>query len=175
MSYFLHRSNHTTLPSLQILVSLQAKRILYGIIIFPSALPLLIKIQLKVAMIWKTILYKVLVDEQSLYRIENEKQYCETFIKVYTPSYITSSEVFINASLGNDPYYKSQQSDKMFPRRVGPFVVKELISKNPNTLNIPDNFEIQPVLNDVNMMRFTKHPTDIGISMQSIPEALLTA
>ena len=122
----------------------------------------------------KKNLRESLNDAQYSYGIAKAKQSAESSQKYKAPSYVIGSKVWINKSLYKDAYSKSQQSDKLSSRRVGPFIVKELIGKNAVRLELPEHFKIHPVVHVSHTMPFVEQPSEIAQHVQPRPEPIPT-
>ena len=113
-------------------------------------------------------------DAQYSYNIAKAKQTAESSMKYKPPNYEVGSKVWINKSLYKDAYSKSQESDKLTSRRVGPFKVKELIGKNAVRLDLPEHFKIHPVVHVSHTVPFVEQPREIGQAVQQRPEPIPT-
>lgn len=90
------------------------------------------------------------------------------------PSYVVGSKVWINKSIYNDAYSKSQKSNIIASRRLGLFTVKERTGKNAFRLDLSRHFKIHPVVHLSHTMPIVKQPHNIGQPIQPIPEPIPT-
>ena len=95
-----------------------------------------------------------LEDAQFSYKVSKARKAAEASKKFQVPKYEVWSKLWLNKSLFTDAYSKSQQSDKLSSRRVDPFEVKELIGKNARRLELPDHFQIHPVVHVIHTMPY---------------------
>ena len=115
-----------------------------------------------------------LEDAQFSYKFAKAKQASESSMKYKSPNYEVGSKLWINKSLIRDAYSKSQESDKLSSRRIGPFTVKEIIGRNTVRLDLPDHFKIHPKVHVSHTVPFMEQPKDISQPVAPRPEPLPT-
>lgn len=90
--------------------------------------------------------------------------------KRYTPpSYAVGDEVYLSRKLFTNASSSARPSQKLSVRRVGPFKVTEVINKNVVRIDLPDHYQIHPVIHVEHTARAFKQPPDIGT--QSHPQS----
>jgi len=113
-------------------------------------------------------------DAQYSYKVSKARQSSEASKRYDVPNYEVGSKVWLNKTLFTDAYSKSQQSDKLSSKRVGPFMIKELIGKNALRLDLPEHFKIHPVVHVIHTMPFKEQPEDIRQEVAPRPEPIPT-
>lgn len=111
----------------------------------------------------KNKLRKSLNSAQYSYVIGKEKQSTDLSQKYKTPNCALGSNVCIN---------KSYQFDHLSSRRVGPFLVKELIGKSTVRLDLPDHFKSHPVVHVSQKMPFLEQTNGIRQPVQPKPQPI---
>jgi len=113
-----------------------------------------------------------LEDAKFSYKVAKARQASESSLKYKEPKYQPNDKVWINKSLFTDLYSKSQKSSKLTSRRVGPFIIKELIGKNALRLELPDHFKIHPVVHLSHTIPYVEQPSDISAHVPTRPEPI---
>ncbi len=67
-----------------------------------------------------------------------------------------------------DPYSKSQQSRKLAAKKIGPFAIEELVSKNAGRLKLPESFRAHLVVNVTHTEPYYAQPEEIS-SLKETP------
>ena len=97
-----------------------------------------------------TIVMKQSLDDAKFsYKMAKARQSAHAGKGFVPHSYYEGDLLWINRSLFKDAYSRSQVSDKLTSRRVGPYAVKKLIGKNAVKLDLPSHFQIHDVVNVV--------------------------
>lgn len=111
-----------------------------------------------------------LEDAQFSYKVSKARQSSEASGKYKKPDYKVGSKVWINKTLFSGAYSKSQTSQKLSSKRVGPFVVKELIGKNALRLELPEHFKIHPVVHVIHTLPYVEKLEDLRKESFERPE-----
>ena len=114
-----------------------------------------------------------LEDAQFSHKLVKSKQAAESSTKYKPPSYGVGSKVWGNKILFSDAYSKSQESEKLSSKRIGPFTMKKLIGKNSVLLELPAHFKIHPVVHVVHTTPFVEQPSELLNLYQQDPNLLL--
>ena len=103
---------------------------------------------------FKELLKCSLDDAKYSYKVSKARQAAEASSLYQKPNYEIGSKLWLNKSLFNDAYSKSQESEKLSAKRFGPFKVVELIGRNAVRLELPDHFKIHPVVHVIHTTPF---------------------
>lgn len=82
------------------------------------------------------------------------------------PSYQIGDKVMVSSKVLTDPYSRSQASQKLKARRIGPFKISELVGKNAIRLELPAHSKAHPVINLCHTKEFVEQPSDLENSDQ---------
>ena len=115
-----------------------------------------------------------LEDAQFSYKLAKSRQSAEASRRYKPPEYQVCSKVWINKTLFSDAYSKSQESEKLSSKRVGPFTVTMLIGKNAVKLELPAHFKIHPVVHVIHTTPYVEQPADVHLPVQARPEPIPT-
>lgn len=113
-------------------------------------------------------------DAQFSYKIAKSRQSAEASQRYRNPNYEVGEKVWVNKTLFEDAYSKSQGSKKLSSKRVGPFVITELIGRNAVRLDLPTHFKIHPVVHVSHTVPFIEQPADISQPVPPRPEPVPT-
>ena len=79
--------------------------------------------------------------------------------------------MWIDRALFRDAIAKTHISDKLTPKRYGPFTIVELIGKNALRLDFPSNVRLHPVVHVLHTTPFSVQPLSLtqSVSIRSTP------
>lgn len=81
----------------------------------------------------------------------------------YTPHpYKTGDQMWIDKELFRDAVAKTQSSDKLSPKRYGPFTILELIGKKAIRLDFPPNIRLHPVVHALHTTPLISQPSSLS-------------
>ena len=123
---------------------------------------------------FKLNLKSSLEDAQFSYRVSKARQASASAGQYKVPTYKVGSKLWINETLFTDAYSRSQDSEKLSAKRVGPFVVTKLIGRNAVRLDLPPHFKIHPVVHVIHTTPFVEQPRDIAPAVEPKPAPVPT-
>lgn len=83
--------------------------------------------------------------------------------KRYTPpTYKVGDSVYLSKKLFTDSASAARPSQKLTVRRIGPFKVTDIISKNVIRIDLPENISIHPVIHVEHTARAYRQPSNIS-------------
>ena len=71
-----------------------------------------------------------------------------------------------------EAYAKSQASDKLISKRLGPFNVKSLIDKNAVQVELPSYLKMHNVINSIHTVPYFEQPDEIAAEVPNKPDTV---
>ncbi len=108
------------------------------------------------------LLWKIFKDVQESYAGARELQSNRLSSKFTPPAYEIGDYVMVSTRAFRDYYSRKRPSKKLQSKRIGHFLILELIGKNAVRLELPATMRVHPVINVSHTSMFFQQPEDIS-------------
>ena len=111
---------------------------------------------------FKRQLRSALEDAQFAHELAKARNSAQSAKKFQPHPYKVGDQVWVAKELFRDAIAKVQKSDKLTPKRYGPFTILELIGKNALRLDLPSNLRLYPVVHALHTTPHRKQPISLS-------------